>query len=495
MLTLALFLPLLGMCAVLVLPEERVALVRYVALLAALLTLLMWVGLWLRFEVGAGYQYQNVAPWIPALGIEYAVGVDGISLPLALLTALLFLAALVASAEEEQRLKAYYAWFLFLEMACLGVFVALDLFLFYIFWDLTLVGMYFIIAQWGHAGARAAALKFFLYTLFGSLALLLGVIVLYLASEPRTLNIVELSAQQPLAAGGWVATLAFFALLLGFGIKTPIVPVHTWLPPAHAEAPASGSAILAGVMLKMGTYGFIRILLPMLPQTFAQYAWLVVLLGVISVIYGALLALAQTDLKRLIAYTSINHMGYVIMAVGAVGWLTRGDTAARTLALNGALLQMVSHGLITGSLFLLAGVLWRRTQDFEIDHFGGLAKPAPRFAGTFAFAAFASLGLPGLSGFVAEFQIFVGTFGISPWAAALALVGIVITAGLFLWTLQRVFLGSLTEPHAGLADLRGYEQLALWPLLALVLIIGLFPGWIIRVIEGATAALSGHPVS
>ncbi|MFZ0254996.1 MAG: NADH-quinone oxidoreductase subunit M [Gammaproteobacteria bacterium] len=494
MLTVALFLPLLGMLAVLAMPGERRMLLRNVALGAAGLTFAVWVGLWLGFDVDAGYQYRSSVPWIPALGIGYAVGVDGISLPLALLTALLFLASLVASWEENDRVKEYYAWFLFLETACLGVFVALDLFLFYIFWDLTLVGMYFIIALWGHTGAQAAALKFFLYTLVGSLALLLGVIVLYLTSEPRTLDIVELTAQRPLAAGGWTATLAFFALLLGFGIKTPLVPVHTWLPPAHAEAPAAGSAILAGVLLKMGTYGFVRILLPILPETFAQYAWLVVLLGVVSVIYGALVALAQTDLKRLIAYTSINHMGYVIMAVGAVGWLARGDTAARTLALNGAVLQMVSHGLITGSLFLLAGVLWRRAQDFDIDHFGGLSKPMPRYAGTFAFAAFASLGLPGLSGFVAEFQIFVGTFGISPWAAALALMGIVITAGLFLWTLQRVFLGPLDERHAHFDDLRGYEQVALWPLLALVLFIGLYPGWIITLIEGATGVLAARLV-
>jgi NADH-quinone oxidoreductase subunit M len=357
MLTLAIFLPLAGMLAVLLAPGGRPGLVRGIALATAGLTLLIWTGLWLAFEPGTGFQFAARAEWIPALGIAYAVGVDGISLALALLTALLFAVALVFSWPEDYRAREYYAWFLFLETACLGVFASLNLFLFYVFWDLTLVGMYFIIAVWGHAGAKAAALKFFIYTLFGSLALLLGVIVLYLASEPRTLDMVELAAAPPLPPGGWAATLAFFALLIGFAVKTPLVPVHTWLPPAHAEAPAAGSAILAGVLLKMGTYGFVRILLPILPETFAQYAWLVVVLGVFSVIYGALLALAQTDLKRLIAYTSVNHMGYVIMAVGAAAWIGRGDLEARTLALNGAVLQMVSHGLITGALFLLAGVL------------------------------------------------------------------------------------------------------------------------------------------
>lgn len=493
MLTLAVFLPLLGMLVVLLLPAKHAGhnnIIRTVALAASGIALLLLILIWLLYEPGQGYQFINRIAWIPSLNVGYAVGVDGISLPLLLLTALLFAGALIFSWEEQRRPKEYYAWFLFLETACLGVFAALDLFLFYVFWDLTLVGMYFIIAIWGHEGARAAALKFFLYTLVGSLALLLGIIGLYLSSAPYTMDMVALTRQQPLAQSGWLAQLVFFALLLGFAIKTPLVPVHTWLPPAHTEAPAAGSAILAGVLLKMGTYGFVRILLPMLPDTFAAYAPLVLTLGVISVIYGALAALAQTDIKRLVAYTSVNHMGYVIMAVGATAWLAQGDAAARALALNGAVLQMVSHGLITGSLFLLTGVLWRRAHSFDLGGFGGLAQVTPLFTATFALAAFASLGLPGLSGFVAEFQIFVGTFSISPWAAVIALLGIVITAGLFLWTLQRLFMGPLDEQRwSNLADMALYEQLAIFPLLVLVVIIGLLPAWILSVINGTTSAL------
>ncbi|MDX1656400.1 MAG: NADH-quinone oxidoreductase subunit M, partial [Candidatus Competibacteraceae bacterium] len=465
MLSLIVFLPLLGMVAVLLAPA-RPEISRTIALATAGLTLLLTVVLWLGFEPGGGYQFVDRLPWITPLGVGYAVGVDGISLPLVALTALLFAAALLASWNEERRVREYYAWFLFMEMACLGVFAAMDLFLFYIFWDLTLVGMYFVIALWGHEGAKGAALKFFLYTLVGSLALLLGIIGLYLAAEPLTMDMVALSELRPLAQGGPLATVVFFALLVGLGIKVPVVPVHTWLPPAHAEAPAPGSAILAGIMLKMGAYGLIRIGLGMLPETFAYFAPLVVVIGVVSVIYGALVALAQTDLKRLIAYTSVNHMGYVILAIGAAAWVA-GDTSlqARTLAINGAVLQMVSHGLITGSLFLLAGVLWHRAYSFDLDGFGGLARTMPIYAGAFGFAAFASLGLPGLSGFVAEFQIFVGAFGVSPWAAGLALPGIVITAGLLLWTLMRLFMGPLPGRWEALTDMDWSERGAIFPLL------------------------------
>ena len=280
------------------------------------------------------------------------------------------------------------------------------------------------------------------------------------------------------------------ALLLGLAVKTPLVPVHTWLPPAHADAPAPGSAILAGILLKMGTYGFLRFLLGMLPETFQVYAPFVVLIGVISVIYGALAALAQSDLKRLIAYTSINHMGYIIMAAGAVAMLTRGSELGRSLAINGAVLQMVSHGLITGSLFLFAGVLWRRAATFEIGAFGGLVQQAPVFAGAMSLAAFASLGLPGLSGFVAEFQIFVGTFDIYPLAAAIALFGIVITAGLFLWAIQRLFLGPLEPRWSGMADMALHERLAIFPLLALVIAIGLMPYWILEVIASFSRSVA-----
>ena len=482
MLTLTVFLPLIGTLIIAFIPKARLGLIRGIALAATGAALLLAASLWFAFDPAGGYQFAVRVPWIETLGVSFALGLDGLSLPLVALTALLFFFALVFSWPEDRRPKEYYGWFLFLETACLGVFSALDFFLFYIFWDLTLVGMYFIIAIWGHEGARAAALKFFIYTFVGSLALLLGIIGLYLATEPLTTDMATIAQQRPLAAAGWLAHLVFWALLVGLAVKTPLVPVHTWLPPAHADAPAPGSAILAGVLLKMGTYGFLRFLLGMLPETFQIYAPFVVLIGVISVIYGALAALAQSDLKRLIAYTSINHMGYVIMAAGAVAMVTRGSEAGRSLAVNGAVLQMVSHGLITGSLFLFAGVLWRRAATFEIGAFGGLVQRAPVFAGAMSLAAFASLGLPGLSGFVAEFQIFVGTFDIYPLAAAIALLGIVITAGLFLWTIQRLFLGPLEPRWSGMADMALHERLAIFPLLALVVAIGLMPYWILEVI-------------
>lgn len=490
MLSLAIFLPAFGLLAVILTPKDRVEILRLIALGAAGLTLLILVGLWFAFEVRQpGFQFVEYVPWIETMGVGYQVGLDGLSLVLVLMTALLFLCTLAFSWPETHRAKEYYAWFLFLETACLGVFAALDLFLFYVFWDLTLVGMYFIIAIWGHEGARAAALKFFLYTFVGSIALLLGIIGLYLSGDPLTTDMTVLIAEQRLTGGGWLAHLAFWGVFIGLAVKTPMVPLHTWLPPAHGEAPAAGSAILAGVLLKMGTYGLLRILFQMLPETLAFYAPLIIAIGVIGAIYGALVALAQTNLKWLIAYTSINHMGYVVMAVGAAALVAGTGAQGFGLAVNGAVLQMVSHGLITAALFLFAGVLWRRAGTFALDAFGGLAKVAPVFAGAMALAAFASLGLPGLSGFVAEFQMFVGTFSIRPLPAALALVGIVITAGLFLWALQRLFLGELDRRWAGIGDMTISERLGIFPLLAFVVLIGVLPFWILGVIDGFSASL------
>ncbi|MEK8089141.1 NADH-quinone oxidoreductase subunit M [Thermithiobacillus plumbiphilus] len=483
MLSLAIFLPLLGALLILLIPASRVKVIRNTANLTTSLTLALWLTIGLNFRLDGGFQFVEFLPWIKSLGISYHLGVDGLSLALLLMTALLFWSALVFSWTQTERAKEYFAWFLFLESACLGVFAALDLFLFYIFWDLTLVGMYFIIAIWGHEQARRAATWFFIYTLVGSLALLLAIIGLYLNTQPLSMDMLEIIRQQPLA-GGWLAQLVFLGFFLGFAIKLPLVPFHTWLPLAHTEAPAAGSTILAAVLLKMGGYGFLRILLPMLPDTFRQYALALVLLGVISVIYGALAALAQTHFKRMVAYTSVNHMGYVMMGIGALG-VWQGSEAARTLAYNGAVLQMVSHGLITGALFLISGMLWTRAHSFDMDAFGGLGRIVPVFTAVTGLLAFASLGLPGLSGFVAEFQIFVGTFSVYPWAAAVALLGIVITAALFLRALQRLFLGPVNAQWTGMADLKAHELIALAPLLLLVILIGILPGWLIDLINAA----------
>ena len=462
---------------------------------ASIIELALVATVWLGLAPGGGFQYEQRVPWMPTVGVSYHVGVDGISLPLVALTAVLFAATAVFALRERRRVKAYVTLFLGLQTVCLGLFVALDLILFFLFFDLSIVFMYFLIAGWGHGErARAAALKFFLYTFLGSLALLLGFILLYLAAEPHTFDIVDLVAANPLAGGGTYAALALLAIGVGLAVKTPTVPFHTWLPPAHTEAPATGSAILAGILLKMGTYGFVRIAMPMLPATWRQFALVVVVIGVGSVLYGALVALAQTSLKRMIAYTSVNHMGYVILGVGAAGIVAGGDEQARQLATTGAVTQMVAHGLITGALFLLTGVLYDRGRTYDMTAYSGLAARTPVFAGVFAVAAFASLGLPGFAGFIAEFQVFTGTLPAAPAAAALATIGILITAALFLLALQRVFLGPLRLPDAPgtprpVADLHRSEIVAIVPLLALATAIGVLPRFLLDVIEPASRTL------
>jgi NADH-quinone oxidoreductase subunit M len=493
-LTLIVFLPAVAAAALLLVPAaagRRVFTVAWIVVSAVDLALVL--ALWAGLRPGPGFQFEQRVPWIPSAGISYHVGVDGLSLPLVALTAVLFLAVAVFALRETRRPKVYVTLFLGLQSVCLGLFVALDLILFFLFFDLSIVFMYFLIAGWGSGErARAAALKFFLYTFLGSLALLLGFILLFLAGG--TFDIAELIAADPLAGGGAYAAVTLLAIGIGLAVKTPTVPFHTWLPPAHTEAPATGSAILAGVLLKMGTYGFVRIAMPILPDTWRQYAVVVIVVGVVSVVYGALVALAQTDLKRMIAYTSINHMGYVLLGVGAAGVLAGTGEQARQLATTGAVTQMVSHGLITGALFLLAGVLHDRGSTYDMGAYSGLAARTPAFAVAFAVAAFASLGLPGFSGFIAEFQVFTGALPAAPVATVIAVTGILLTAALFLLALQRLFLGPLRVPDAPgtprpFPDLRPSETAAILPLLALTTLIGLLPRVLLDVIDPASAVL------
>ena len=495
MLSLIVFWPALVGAVLLCLPARLPARLFVGAWIAAgVADLALVVAVWLRLP-RQGYGFEERLPWIPSAGISYHLGVDGLSLPLLALTAVLFTACAVFALRETRRVKSYVVLFLALQTVSSGLFAALDLILFFLFFDLSIVLMYFVIAGWGHGErARAAALKFFLYTFLGSLALLLGSIALFLAAVPHTFDIPALVAANPLAGGGVYAGLTLLALGVGLAVKTPTVPFHTWLPPAHTEAPATGSAILAGVLLKMGAYGFVRIAMPLLPASWRQYALVVVIVGVVSVVYGALVALAQTDVKRMIAYTSINHMGYVVLGVGAAGLVAGGDVQARALATTGAVTQMVSHGLITGALFLLAGVLHERGGTYDMRAYSGLAARTPRFAALFAVAAFASLGLPGFSGFIAEFQVFTGALGAAPVPTALAVTGILVTAALFLLALQRLFLGPLRTPDAPgaprpLPDVRTSEALAVAPLLALALVIGILPRFLLDVIEPAARGL------
>jgi len=483
------FLPLLAAALLAVLPvPDRVARLAWVGTTVADLALVVALVARYRTPAGGGLAFEERVRWIPSVGSSYHVGVDGLSLPLVALTAVVFCACSVHGWREGRRPRQLAALFLALQTTCLGLFAAQDLIVFFVFFDLSIVGMYAAIAGWGHGrDAGRSALQFFLYTFLGSLALLLGFIGLYLAADPHTFDIPELVAAAPLAghpvAGGFVLA----ALLVGLAVKTPTIPFHTWLPPAHTDASAIGSAVLAAVLLKMGTYGFLRIAMPALPEAWRAFSWVVLAVGIASVLYGALVALAQTDLKRMIAYTSINHMGYVVLAVGAAG-LTGSGTAARELAVTGAVTQMVSHGLVTGALFLLAGVLHDRTGSYAMRDFGGLAGTAPRWSGLFAVAAFASLGIPAFSGFVAEFQIFAGSIGATAWAA-LALPGILLTAALFLRALQQLVAGSAGPRSVGFRDVRAAEVLPVAGLLVLSLAVGVLPWLLLDLVAPASSAV------
>ncbi|MEW1990155.1 NADH-quinone oxidoreductase subunit M [Brevibacterium casei] len=490
MLSVIVFLPLIVAAVVAAVPAIRPTAAGWVWVAVSAAELILITGLW------AGYvdpgpnrlAYEEQVPWIPGVSSSYHVGVDGLSLPLLAMTAVVFLASAIYALKDSDRPRAHTALFLFLEGVSLGVFVSADLIVFFVFFDLSIVGMYFVIAGWGHGNAARSALKFFLYTFLGSLALLLGFIGLYVFSDPHTFDILELVAAHPLENNPVAGGLVLAAILVGLAVKTPTVPFHTWLPPAHTDAPTTGSAVLAGVLLKMGTYGFVRIAMPILPEAWRSWAWVIIIIGIVSVLYGAFVALAQTNLKRMIAYTSVNHMGYIILALGAVGLVIDDTAQARSVAVTGAVVQMVSHGLITTALFLLAGVLQSRSRTYDMGSYGGLAAPAPRYAAMFAIASFASLGLPGLSGFIAEFQIFAGSIAVAP-ITAIALLGILLTAALFLRALQQVFTGPTQGQSAGFADLHGRE---LWPiggLLALSLLIGVVPQTLLAVIEPASATL------
>lgn len=491
MLSLILFLPLIGCVLLAAIPRISDAAARWSWLAITLLDLALVVVLWIGYRDPGrnALAYNERIEWIPNVGSSYHLGVDGISLPLVALTSLTFVTCAIFALKERTRPRSQAALFLFLQTSSLGVFLAQDLILFFVFFDLSIVGMYFVIAGWGHGNAARSALKFFLYTFLGSLALLVGFIGLYLGSAPRTFDMVELSKAPPFGGNPLIGGLILAAVFVGLAIKTPTFPFHTWLPSAHTDAPTIGSVVLAGILLKMGTYGFVRIAMPLLPDAWRDWAWLILVIGIISVLYGALVALAQTDLKRMIAYTSVNHMGYVIVAIGAAGIISTSAAQARDVAITGAVVQMVSHGLITGALFLLAGVLWDRRENYGIASFGGLAGVAPRLSTLFVVAAFASLGLPGFSGFVAEFQIFAGSIGSVPWSAV-ALPGILITAAMFLLALQKMLLGATRGLSTGFRDLDATEVLAIAPLLILSVVIGVFPRVLLDVIGPAAAVVS-----
>jgi len=483
LLTIATFLPILGGLALIVLPDRSARMAHGLSITVTGLVFLITLAIWSRGIVPGGFAQVEEIAWIPAIGAAYRLGLDGLSLPLVLLTSLLFLLSAIYSARISARAPSYVVLMLMLETASLGSFMALDGLLFYVFFEVSLVGMYFMIAGWGYEDRQRAALMFFLYTLLGSLPLLLAILGLYLSSG--TFDMRAWIDAPPLAGLG--AMLALIAMLFTFAVKIPAFPVHTWLPAAHVQAPTAGSVILAGVMLKFGTYGLVRFALQMTPEAFTRAGVVILAVGVFSALYGAFAALAQSDLKKMIAYTSVNHMGYVVMGVAVAALAS--DPAIRVVALDGAALQMISHGLVTGALFFLVGMLQDRAHIRDMGDFGGLLNRVPWLGWAFVVSAFASLGLPGLAHFPAEFQIFLATLDAQPWAVV-AIVAIVVTAGLYLRAIAAVFLGEVNEKWTAMPDLDRREMLVIVPLLFLTVLVGVAPSWLLNMIHTTMASLS-----
>jgi NADH-quinone oxidoreductase subunit M len=475
-------LPLLGALACFAVEESRA---KYVALIVATGVFLLSLPLFWTFHKGtAALQNYVSIPWIEAWGIGYTVGIDGISLLMVLLTTFILPLAVLGSFNYVQdRQRAFYAMLLLLETAMLGVFVSLDLFLFFLFWEIMLVPMYFLIGIWGGSRRIYAAIKFFLFTAVGSLLMLAAIVVLVVLYQ-RQFGVVTFAYNDlvQLPIGRDIQVALFSAFALAFAIKVPMFPLHTWLPDAHVEAPTAGSVILAGVMLKMGTYGFLRFAMPMFAYAATSPAVVgtFMVLSLVGILYGAWVAAVQPDVKKLVAYTSIAHLGFVMMGLFA---LTQ-------QSVEGAILQMVNHGISTGALFLLIGMVYERRHTRMIDDFGGIAKTMPVFAVAFVLVALSSIGLPGTNGFVGEFLILLGTFQTHPLVAVVAATGVIFAAAYMLPMVQRVFYGPVTKPeNEKLTDLGGRERLLLVPLLAAILVIGVYPAPFLERTSASVGAL------
>jgi NADH-quinone oxidoreductase subunit M len=475
------YVPLAGALALIFLfSKERPGPIKAFATFVAGLDFVISVPLWFLFQRGKpGYQFEERASWIPSLGVDYHFGIDGISLVLILLTTLVgFIAVYSSYSAIQERQKEYYVLLLLLQTFMIGTFCCLDFFLFYVFWEVMLVPMYFLIGVWGGDRRLYAAIKFFLYTLAGSVLMLLGIIALYFYNTTGFLGykglghaptfsveaLTAVASSLPAEVQVWL----FFAFFFGFAIKVPMFPFHTWLPDAHTEAPTAGSVILAAVLLKMGTYGFVRFSLPMFPEAMRTdwVAGLMIALAIIGIVYGAMVTLVQKDMKKLIAYSSVSHLGFVMLGVFALNMA----------GVQGGILQMVNHGISTGALFLLVGIVYERRHTRMIAEYGGLARQMPVYATYFMIMALSSMGLPLLNGFIGEFMILQGAFARSFWWAFFASLGIVLGAAYLLWLYQRIFFGEITNPaNEKLQDLTLREQLTLAPLVVAALWIGLYP--------------------
>jgi NADH-quinone oxidoreductase subunit M len=471
-------LPVLGALVVALLPKEAGRAHKTVALLVSAVEFVLSLSLVRDFQPISGMQFVVNRPWIPNLGVSYHVGLDGLSLWLVILTTFLTPVALLGSWHSiHARVKGFNVFMLLLEAGMLGVFVALDLFLFYIFWEAMLIPMYFLIGVWGHERRIYAAVKFFLYTMAGSVLMLVAFLALYKASGQGTFDMVRL-AQYPVSPSLQMWFFAAFAL--AFAIKVPMWPFHTWLPDAHVEAPTAGSVILAGVLLKMGGYGFLRLAIPLFPDAAQRFAPWIGVLAVIGIVYGALVSLVQPNLKKLVAYSSVSHLGFVMLGIAAF-------TPASVV---GAVYQMLNHGISTGALFLMAGMLYDRRHTFEISQYGGIKNVMPWFAALFLMVCLSSIAVPGFNGFVGEFLILIGSWGLSRTLVAVATLGVILAAAYILWMVQRVLYGEVTvEANRTLRDLDWREFAVVVPLVVLSLVMGVASPMFTRLIEPTVHAL------
>jgi NADH-quinone oxidoreductase subunit M len=497
-LSLMTFLPALGALVLLFIPRGRTEAMKIVSAVSAGIVLLLAVQMFFQFNRGSegifagSMQFVEKCDWIRfSVGgtdfrIQYFMGLDGLSVTMVMLIGFV---SVFASWGVDRGVKGYFALLLLLETGMMGVFCALDFFLFYVFWEVVLLPMYFLIGIWGGPRKEYAAIKFFVYTLVGSVLMLLCMLVFYFDPHGGTFDLTELAARHQYFTGTLWMTV-FIGLFIAFAIKVPVFPFHTWLPDAHVEAPTAVSVILAAVLLKMGVYGMLRICLPILPDAAIRFAPVLALLGVVNIVYGALTALAQTDLKKLVAYSSVSHMGFCLlgMAAGCAG-AALGNPLAKQAAMAGTIVQMVSHGLITGMLFLLVGVIYDRAHHRDVNRFGGLAAHMPVYGGFTALAFMASLGIPGFSGFIGEVLVLLGAFRHFPTLTIIATSGIVITAGYFLWAFQRMFLGTRNQEYSTLPDLTPRELFTLIPLGLLALAVGVYPMLLLDLMQSSITGL------
>ena len=503
LLTLITFSPLVAAVIIAMLPGSRPRLIKWAALLLSFVPLILTLILWFNFDQGGGFQFEEQYEWFPQIGSSYHVGVDGISTAMILLTGILTPLALIISFSINDRVKAYFALFMMLQMGMFGVFAALDMIIFFIFWEFGLVPMYFLINQWGSKNRVYASKKFFLYTMAGSVGMLLAIQMIWVATgglDGGTFDIPALYirwAEVPddgvlyFLKVSTVKAIAFWAFTIAFLIKVPAWPFHTWLPDAHTEAPTAGSMILAGVLLKLGAYGLLRVVLPLFPEQAADFAPILALLALVAIVLGALASYAQSDFKRLVAYSSVGHMGFVVLgiAVAAATARTADYFDNGVIAYSGAVFQMFNHGLSSAAMFALVGIVYERTHTRDLNEFGGLWAIMPAYGGVLIFCAMSSLGLPGLNGFWSEFMVVRGAWSQYALITALTMLGLLITGAYILKAIKKTLHDTLNPKWSGLKDISWREAAALAPLMALMLLTGIWPRWILDVINAAASMI------